>query len=81
MSNLTEAFVEYLFRKEALISEKIRDKANACKEDYYSVVQAGARKNRDRWKLVIGNLPEGKASSSAEINGLGITKKYSSGTA
>ena len=25
-----------------------------------------------------GNLPEGKASSSAEINGLGITKKYSS---
>ena len=61
MPNAINEFVEYLFRKAALISPDILRKAKLCREDYLAVVAAGARKNAGRWEPLLRFSPEGKA--------------------
>lgn len=61
MSGLTDRFAEYLFDKYSGISEAIKNKASACYEDYISVTEAGAAKNRQKWSGMLAVLPEGKA--------------------
>ncbi len=61
MENITEKFVDYLFRKSETITNKILSKAVDCKKDYMSVTCAGARKNRSHWERFLQNMAQGKA--------------------
>lgn len=61
MSNVTEQFVDYLFRKSEMITPEIVRKADACKMDYMAVTRAGARKNRSHWNQFLENACTGKA--------------------
>lgn len=60
MSNVTEQFVDYLFRKSESITPKIISKADACKMDYMAVTRAGARKNRSHWERFLEQSCAGK---------------------
>ena len=75
MSNATQSLIEYLYDKERSITDTIRMKAEACKQDYLAVSVAGAMKNRDHWKPLLERLPDG----NAEL--IGYEKKTDSKTA
>ena len=75
MQNVTIALVDYLFSKAAQITDEIRKRADACKEDYLAVVAAGAVKNKAHWKSLLERL----ASGPSEI--IGYDKKVDSKTA
>ncbi|PWJ70846.1 2-methylcitrate dehydratase PrpD [Ruminococcaceae bacterium R-25] len=61
MTVVIDEFVDYLINKEATISNAVTRKAEECLEDYLSVTEAGAAKNRKKWSSLISILPEGKA--------------------
>ena len=65
MPNTTQRLVDYLFDKAALITDDIRRRADACKDDYLAVAAAGAVKNRDRW----GDMLKKASSGAAELIG------------
>ena len=65
MPNTTQRLVDYLFDKAALITDDIRRRADACKDDYLAVAAAGAVKNRDRW----GGMLKKASSGPAELIG------------
>ena len=75
MMNATQEFVEYLFEKSIQITNLLRAKAEACKQDYLAVTLAGAAKNRDHWKTFLFNAPDGNAGL------IGYDKKVDSKTA
>ena len=62
MANVTREFVEYLFQKASLITDELRDKADACKADYLAVTAAGAAKNMARWKSMLDRPSSGTAA-------------------
>ena len=68
MESITKRFIDYLFSKADDIDERIIAKASLCLEDYLAVTEAGARKNREHWKVLLEKLPDGKA----EIVGYGM---------
>lgn len=59
MSNLTQMFADYLLAKAAGITNDILIKAEACRQDYLAVADAGAAKNRGRWSALLAALPPG----------------------
>ena len=61
MPGVTNAFVDYLFRKSLLITGTVREKAVACREDYMAVTAAGAVKNKARWEALLERQPCGTA--------------------
>ncbi len=61
MTNLTVAFTEYLFEKASGITDRIREKAELCRQDYLAVAEAGAKKNRRRWEPLLKRIPSGNA--------------------
>lgn len=61
--NVTDRFVDYLLKKKNEVSFAAMEKANACREDYFAVVIAGAAKNRSRWSRLI------KQDGKAEVFG------------
>ena len=75
MPNVTECLVDYLFDKAATITDEIRAKAEACREDYLAVAAAGAVKNRSHWERLLACTPDGKAEL------IGYEKKVDSKTA
>ena len=75
MPNVTECLVDYLFDKAATITDEIRAKAEACREDYLAVAAAGAVKNRSHWEQLLARTPDG----TAEL--IGYEKKVDSKTA
>ncbi len=75
MPNVTECLVDYLFDKAATITEEIKAKAEACREDYLAVAAAGAVKNRSHWERLLACTPDG----TAEL--IGYEKKVDSKTA
>ena len=75
MSNVTECLVDYLFDKAATITDEIKAKAEACREDYLACTAAGAVKNRIHWERLLACTPDGQA----ELIGYG--KKVDSKTA
>ena len=75
MPNVTECLVDYLFDKAATITDELRVKAEACREDYLAVAAAGAVKNRSHWERFIACTPDG----IAEL--IGYEKKVDSKTA
>lgn len=62
MRSVTRDFAEYLTDKAARITPDIMSRAEACRQDYLSVAEAGAAKNRDRWEALLARVPEGRAS-------------------
>lgn len=75
MPNVTQRLVDYLFEKSERITDLIRDKAEACREDYLAVTTAGAAKNKNKWVKMLERLPDG----NAEL--IGYKKKVDSKTA
>lgn len=75
MPNVTQYLVDYLFDKAAKITDEIRAKAEACRQDYLAVAAAGAVKNRTHWENLLGRLPDG----TAEL--IGYEKKVDNKTA
>lgn len=75
MPNVTLALVDYLFAKAESITDDIRKRADACREDYLAVAAAGAVKNREHWSSLLKRLPGG----TAEL--IGYDKKVDSKTA
>lgn len=75
MPNVTQCLVDYLFDKALTITEEIRAKAEACREDYLAVAAAGAVKNRSHWERLLACTPDG----TAEL--IGYEKKVDSKTA
>lgn len=75
MPNVTRDLVDYLFSKAETITEEIKAKAEACKEDYMAVTAAGAVKNKEHWSNLLDRLPSG----TAEL--IGYEKKVDSKTA
>ena len=75
MPNVTQALVDYLFTKAEAITDDIRKRAEACREDYLAVTAAGAVKNRSHWSSLLERLPDG----TAEI--IGYDKKVDGKTA
>ncbi len=75
MANITLAFVDYLFAKAQAITDDIRKRADACREDYLAVAAAGAVKNKKHWERLLERTPDG----TAEI--IGYEKKADSKTA
>ncbi len=61
MTNITQAFADYLFRKSEEISEKTVQKAEECFQDWMAVTTAGAAKNRERWTFYLSRIATGKA--------------------
>ena len=61
MPNETQRLVDYLFDKAAKITEEIRSKAAACRQDYLAVAEAGAAKNRKHWEALLTRIPDGIA--------------------
>lgn len=75
MPNVTESLVDYLFDKAATITDEIKAKAEACREDYLAVATAGAVKNRSHWDRLLACTLVGKAEL------IGYEKKVDSKTA
>lgn len=75
MPYVTQEFVEYLFSKASQITESIKAKADACKQDYLAVTTAGAAKNRARWDVLLGRIQSGQAEM------IGYPQKVDSKTA
>lgn len=75
MPNVTLALVDYLFTKAETITDSLRKRADACREDYLAVVAAGAVKNRSHWRQLLERLPDG----TSEL--VGYNKKADSKTA
>ena len=75
MLNVTECLVDYLFDKAATITDEIKAKAEACREDYLAVATAGAVKNRSHWDRLLACTQDGKAEL------IGYEKKVDSKTA
>ena len=75
MPNVTECLVDYLFDKAATITDEIKAKAEACREDYLAVTEAGSVKNRSHWEKLLARIPDG----TAEL--IGYEKKVDSKTA
>ena len=75
MPNFTQELVNYLFSKAETITEKIRSKAEACKEDYMAVTAAGAAKNKEHWSNLLDRL------STGTVELIGYEKKVDSKTA
>ncbi len=75
MPNVTQCLVDYLFEKATRITDEIRTKAKACKQDYLAVTLAGAVKNRYHWKSLLERMIAG----NAEL--IGYDKKVDSKTA
>ena len=75
MPNVTECLVDYLFDKAATITDEIKAKAEACREDYLAVTEAGSVKNRSHWEKILARIPDG----TAEL--IGHEKKVDSKTA
>ena len=75
MLNVTECLVDYLFDKAATITDEIKAKAEACREDYLAVATAGAVKNRSHWDRLLACTLVGKAEL------IGYEKKVDSKTA
>ena len=61
MKNITQEFIAYLFNKADCITDSILAKADACKQDYFSVALAGAAKNKMHWENIINNTIDGKS--------------------
>lgn len=61
MPNVTQELVEYLFRKASTITEEIKNRADACRQDYMAVAVAGAVKNREHWRGLLNHAPDGNA--------------------
>ena len=61
MPNVTECLVDYLFNKATTITDEIKAKAEACREDYLAVTAAGAVKNRSHWERLLACTPDGTA--------------------
>ena len=62
MPGITDRFADYLIQKSADINVKIIHKAADCLDDYFSVTEAGAAKNMQKWSGLLSVLPEGKAT-------------------
>ena len=75
MSNVTQCLVDYLFDKASKITDGIRAKADACREDYLAVAAAGAVKNRSHWEQLLAHTPDGTAKL------IGYKKRVDSKTA
>ena len=75
MLNVTQCLVDYLFDKVDAITDDIRMKAEACRQDYLAVAAAGASKNRSRWEQLIAHTSDG----AAEL--IGYKKRIDSKTA
>ena len=75
MPNVTECLVDYLFDKAATLTDEIKAKAEACREDYLAVAAAGAVKNRSHWEQLLACVPNG----TAEL--IGYEKKVDNKTA
>ena len=75
MLNVTQCLVDYLFDKASRITDEIRAKADACREDYLAVTAAGAVKNMSHWEQLLACVPDG----TAEL--IGYNKKVDSKTA
>ncbi len=60
MSNVTDCFIEYLFRKKTEIKPHIISKAQACLADYVAVAEAGAHSSRNIWKEFLAKTVQGK---------------------
>ncbi len=75
MPNVTQELVEYLFHKASKVTEEIRIRADACRQDYMAVTAAGAVKNREHWQKMLDRMPDG----SAEL--IGYEKRVDSKTA
>ena len=75
MPNVTQCLVYYLFNKASEITDDIRKRAEACKEDYLAVAAAGAVKNRSHWEQLLASTPNG----TAEL--IGYEKRVDSKTA
>ena len=67
MPNTTRCFVDYLFGKAAAITDAVRAKAEACRQDYLAVTAAGAANNKAHWTKMMDRFPDG----NAEIIGFG----------
>ena len=61
MPNTTQLLVDCLFDKAARITDGIRSRADACKEDYLAVAAAGAAKNRSRWEAMLKKASSGRS--------------------
>ena len=61
MANVTEAFVEYLFRKREQIGLSIRERAAGCLKDYLAVAAAGAKHNAEKWRGMLLHAAKGNA--------------------
>lgn len=61
MPNVTQCLVDYLYDKASKITDEIRKKAEACREDYLAVLAAGAAKNRSHWEQLLARTPDGTA--------------------
>lgn len=61
MANTTQGLIDYLYGKESEITEELRAKAEACRQDYMAVALAGAAKNRPHWEALLERLPDGNA--------------------
>ena len=61
MTNYVDAFAEYLLDKAAQITDRELTRASACLLDYLAVTEAGAKKNAERWRPVLPELPRGDA--------------------
>lgn len=61
MPNVTDELVAYLFDRAASITDGIRARAEACRQDYLAVAEAGASKNRRQWERILSGLSGGPA--------------------
>ena len=61
MTNATREFVSYLLQKASQITDDIRNRAEACRQDYLAVAAAGAAKNRPHWERLLQRTPAGAA--------------------
>ena len=75
MPNVTQVLVDYLFAKAGTISDDIKKRADACREDYLAVASAGAEKNSSHWARLLACTPDG----TAEL--IGYDKKVDGKTA
>lgn len=62
MSGITDKIADYLLKKSGKINDKVKYKADQCIDDYFSVTEAGAAKNMQKWNAFLEDFPEGKAT-------------------
>ena len=61
MSNATDGFIEYLFRKSAEITPHVIAKAHECLADYIAVAEAGAHCSGSKWREFLSRAGQGNA--------------------